>query len=61
MVHRSNANNAEVMDAQIMLRMEECASGMVQSANDAAGKDAQIKLRKEEFARDMGKDKAMQQ
>jgi len=40
--------NAMWMDAQIKLRMEECAEGMEQRTNYAAVKDVQIKLGKEE-------------
>ena len=42
--------NALLMDAQNMLRKEECVFVMVQRSNDAAVKNAQIKLRKEECA-----------
>ena len=41
-------NYAAVKDAQIMLRMEDCASGTVRRSSYAAVKDAQIKFRKEE-------------
>ena len=36
-------NYATVMDAQIMLLKEECASDMGQRLNDAAVRDAQTK------------------
>ena len=45
-------NDAALKDAQIMLKREECATGMVQRGNDAASKNAQIMLRREEFAND---------
>jgi hypothetical protein len=47
---RWNANDAAMMDAQIMLREEDCAGGMGPMPNDAALMDAQIKLREEECA-----------
>ena len=40
MGHRSN--DAAVKGAQILLRKEECALGMVQRSNDAAVKGAQL-------------------
>ena len=45
-------NNAAMKDAQIKLKMEECARSMGQRSNakHAAMKDAQIKLRMEECA-----------
>ena len=45
---KGQRNDVAVMDAQIKLRKEECAGGMVQKANDAASKDAQMKLSREE-------------
>ena len=41
---------AQRMGAQILLLMEECASGMGQRSNDAAAKDAQIESSTEECA-----------
>ena len=49
-----SSNDAAAMDAQIMLRKEECASSMGQSPKDAASKVAQIEPSKEEFALSMG-------
>ena len=47
MEQRSNDADADaaVKDAQIMLRMEECATSTEQRSNYVAVKDAQIKLR----------------
>jgi hypothetical protein len=44
------SNDAAVTGAQIMLKMEECASDMGQKSNYAAVTGAQIKLRMEECA-----------
>ena len=48
--------NATQKDAQIMLKMEECASsmGLRSNENDVARKDAQIKLKEEDCASGMG-------
>ena len=46
-------NDAAVMDAQIKLKMEDCASGTGQSTKDAAVMDAQTTLEKEEYVGDM--------
>ena len=43
-------NDAAMMDAQRMLRKEECAGGMGPMSNDAAVMVAQSFLRKEECA-----------
>ena len=50
MVQRENSNNSLLMDAQTLLKREECVLGMEQRPNDAASKDAQIKLRMEDCA-----------
>jgi hypothetical protein len=50
MEQRLNTNDAAAKGAQIKLRREECASGMVRRRNYAAVVDAQIKLSKEECA-----------
>ena len=42
------------IDAQVLLRKEECALSMGLELNDAAVKDAQIKLRREECVKGMG-------
>ena len=47
------SNDAARRDAQIKLRMEECASGMGLRSNYAAFKHALLKLKKEECAGDM--------
>jgi hypothetical protein len=47
-------SDAVVMDAQVLLKREECALNMEQRPNDAAVKDVQIKSSKEECALDMG-------
>ena len=44
------SNYAASQDAQIKLKLEECASGMERSANSAAFKDARIKLKLGECA-----------
>ena len=49
MGQRSNAKHAAGKDAQIKLRKEECAGGMVESI-DVAVKDVQIKSTKKEYA-----------
>ena len=48
-------NDATGSDAQMKLKREECAGGMVRRSNDAALKDAQIKQREEECAGGMGR------
>ena len=54
MEQKTNTHDAVMRDAQVLLKMEEFASSMVQSTNDAAVKDAPIKSSKEECARCMG-------
>ena len=52
MGQRSNASDAAVKDAQVLLKREECALDMGQreNVNDVASKDAQVLLRSEECA-----------
>jgi hypothetical protein len=57
MGQHGQGNDAAVMDAQIKLRKEECAGGMVQKANDAASKGAQMKLSREACVRHGAKKK----
>eukprot|EP00984_Skeletonema_dohrnii_P034410 scaffold33550_cov114-Skeletonema_dohrnii-CCMP3373.AAC.5 len=52
--HKSRRSCAAVKAAQIMLRMEECASGMVQVAKYAAAKDARVMPEVEECVLNMG-------
>ena len=51
---KDKIKNAAAKDAQNMLKLEECASSMGQSANYAAVKGAQITPRKEGCASSMG-------
>ena len=55
MEHRCRSNYAAVKDAQITLRLEECASSMELRSNFAAVMDAQIKFGKEACALGMGR------